>query len=201
MRDIRAPFHEPRLDLAVVGLLHLAQGEVDDEAALAETVEPEALAATEDVRRVDRDLDELVPEFRRRLERVISRMESEFGHDVTIVEIDAFTTERSGYDAVNALIERGDSFDALFCASDLIAIGAMRALQEKGFAIPLDVAIAGFDDIPVASFTNPSLTTVQQDTKPAANLLVETLLALIQGETVQSTTISAPVVIRQSTRR
>ena len=117
------------------------------------------------------------------------------------LQVDAITTERSGYEAANRLMERKAPFDALFCASDLIAIGAMRALQEKGFAIPRDVAIAGFDDIPVASFTNPGLTTVQQDTKTAANLLVETLLALIQGETVQSTTISAPLVIRQSTRR
>jgi DNA-binding LacI/PurR family transcriptional regulator len=117
------------------------------------------------------------------------------------LQVDAITTERSGYEAANLLMERKTPFDALFCASDLIAIGAMRALQEKGCAIPGDVAIAGFDDISVASFTNPSLTTVQQDTKTAANLLVETLLALIQGETVQSTTISAPVVIRQSTRR
>jgi DNA-binding LacI/PurR family transcriptional regulator len=117
------------------------------------------------------------------------------------LQVDAITTERSGYEAANRLMERKAAFDALFCASDLIAIGAMRALQEKGFAIPRDAVIAGFDDIPVASFTNPSLTTVQQDTKTAANLLVETLLALIQGETVQSTTISAPVVIRQSTRR
>ena len=117
------------------------------------------------------------------------------------LQVDAITTERSGYEAANRLMERKAPFDSLFCASDLIAIGAMRALQEKGFAIPRDVAIAGFDDIPVASFTNPGLTTVQQDTKTAANLLVETLLALIQGETVQSTTISAPLVIRQSTRR
>ena len=117
------------------------------------------------------------------------------------LQVDAITTERSGYEAANRLMERKAPFDALFCASDLIAIGAMRALQEKGFAIPRDVAIAGFDDIPVASFTNPGLSTVQQDTKTAANLLVETLLALIQGETVQSTTISAPLVIRQSTRR
>jgi DNA-binding LacI/PurR family transcriptional regulator len=117
------------------------------------------------------------------------------------LQVDAITTERSGYEAANRLMDRKAQFDALFCASDLIAIGAMRALQEKGLAIPLDVSIAGFDDIPVASFTNPSLTTVQQDTKTAANLLVETLLALIQGGTVQSTTISAPVVIRESTQR
>jgi len=115
-------------------------------------------------------------------------------------QIDAFTTERSGYDAANALIERCVSFDALFCASDLIAIGAMRALVDRGIRVPQDVAVAGFDDIPIASFTNPSLTTVQQDTKAAATLLVESLLALIQGEPVPSHTIPAKLMVRQSTQ-
>lgn len=115
------------------------------------------------------------------------------------LQMDAFTTERSGYDAVNALIERGVSFDALFCASDLIAIGAMRALVDRGIRVPQDVAVAGFDDIPSASFTNPSLTTVQQDTKAAATLLVESLLGLIQDEPVQSHIIPAKLAIRQST--
>ncbi|HWK52648.1 MAG TPA: substrate-binding domain-containing protein, partial [Steroidobacter sp.] len=115
------------------------------------------------------------------------------------LQIDAFTTERSGFDAVNTLIARGVSFDALFCASDLIAIGGMRALADRGMRVPQDVAVAGFDDIPIASFTNPSLTTVQQDTKTAATLLVESLLALIHDEPVQSHTIPAKLAIRQST--
>jgi DNA-binding LacI/PurR family transcriptional regulator len=115
------------------------------------------------------------------------------------LQIDAFTTERSGYDAVGALIERGVTFDALFCASDLIAIGAMRALVDRGIRVPQEVAVAGFDDIPIASFTNPSLTTVQQDTKAAATLLVESLLALIHEEPVESKTIPAKLAIRQST--
>jgi DNA-binding LacI/PurR family transcriptional regulator len=117
------------------------------------------------------------------------------------LQIDAITTEKSGYEAVSKLLERQYPFDGLFCASDLIAIGAMRALQERGLRIPQDVAVAGFDDIPIASFANPSLTTVQQDTKSAATLLVDSLLALIQGEPVESQTIAAPLVIRESTAR
>jgi len=100
---------------------------------------------------------------------------------------------------VAALIERGATFDALFCASDLIAIGAMRALADRGIRVPQNVAVAGFDDIPIASFTNPSLTTVQQDTKVAATLLVDSLLALIHDEPVESTTIAPKLVVRQST--
>lgn len=115
------------------------------------------------------------------------------------LQIDAFTTEQSGYDAACALLERKVHFDGLFCASDLIAIGAMRALHERGLRVPEDIAVAGFDDIPTASFANPPLTTVHQDTKAAAMLLVDSLLAVIHGETVQSRTIPPSLVVRRST--
>ncbi len=118
---------------------------------------------------------------------------------VNELQIDAFTTEQSGYDAACTLLDRGVQFDGLFCASDLIAIGAMRALQERGLRVPEDVAVAGFDDIPTARFANPSLTTVHQDTKVAATLLVDSLLAAIHGEPAESHTIPLSVVVRQST--
>jgi len=116
------------------------------------------------------------------------------------LQIDAFTTEQSGYDAVCTLLDRKTPFDAMFCASDLIAIGAMRALQEHGLRVPQDVAVAGFDDIPTARFANPALTTVHQDTKVAATLLVEGLLACIEGEPAESRSIAPSLVIRHSTR-
>ncbi len=115
------------------------------------------------------------------------------------LRVDAFTTEQSGYDAACILLDRDTNFDALFCASDLIAIGAMRALQERGRRVPEDIAVAGFDDIPTARFANPSLTTVHQDTKVAATLLVESLLSIIQGGKVESQTIAPALVVRRST--
>lgn len=117
------------------------------------------------------------------------------------LQVDALTTERAGYEAAHNLLARTRDVDALFCASDLIAIGAMRALQELSIDVPGQIAVAGFDDISAASFTNPSLTTVQQNTKEAATLLVDTLLSLIHNEPVVSRMISAPVVVRQSTLR
>ena len=79
------------------------------------------------------------------------------------------------------ILGSGIKFDAIFAACDLIAIGAMRALQESGKNVPKDVAVAGFDDIQIASFTNPALTTAKQNTKLAGELLVNKLLALIAG--------------------
>ena len=72
-------------------------------------------------------------------------------------------------------------FDAVFGASDLIAIGAMTALASAGRRIPEDVAVVGFDGIPMGAFTRPALTTVAQDTKRAGDLLVQTLIRLIGG--------------------
>ena len=139
------------------------------------------------------------PEFLQRY-RGHSQALSEAGLSVAAeLQVDAVSTERSGYDAAHTLLNRGVACDALVCASDLIAIGAMRALQERGRRIPEDVAVSGFDDIPVARFANPSLTTVQQDTRVAGALLVDSLIALIDDQPVASQVIPARVMLRQST--
>jgi DNA-binding LacI/PurR family transcriptional regulator len=113
----------------------------------------------------------------------------------------AESTERSGYEAMRALILRDAGFDAVFAASDLIAIGAMRALSDHGLRVPQDVALAGFDDITTASFVNPPLTTVLQDTKQAGEVLVDGLLALIRGESLESEVLPVKLVVRRSSLR
>lgn len=117
------------------------------------------------------------------------------------LQADAETTEQAGYEAAELLLERGQKFDAVFGASDLIAIGALRALVERGLAVPGDVAVAGFDDIPVASFIYPSLTTVRQDTGKAGEVLVEQLVRMIDGESVESAMLPAQLKVRRSSLR
>lgn len=114
------------------------------------------------------------------------------------LQIAAIFTEDSGYHAACQLIESGDDFDAIFAASDLIAIGAMRALQEKGITIPDQVAVVGFDDIAIASFTFPPLTTVKQNTQLAGDILVTKLLQLINGEQVEASLMPTELVVRKS---
>jgi DNA-binding LacI/PurR family transcriptional regulator len=113
-------------------------------------------------------------------------------------QVDCITTEQSGYEAAQRLISRGVVFDAIFAASDLIAIGAMRALEERGLSIPRDVAIVGFDDIPSASLTHPPLTTVQQDYRRAGEVLVDTLLARIKNEAANPEPLPGRLVVRKS---
>jgi DNA-binding LacI/PurR family transcriptional regulator len=146
------------------------------------------------------DASEHCPEFLERY-RGYAQSLTEAGCEVQpSLRAAAISTEISGYNAITELLSRNVRFDAILCASDLIAIGAMRALHERGLRVPEDVAVAGFDDIPMASFANPGLTTVQQDTKAAAALLVDTLLALIHGEPAESQKIPATLVVRESSR-
>ncbi|MBD9367857.1 LacI family DNA-binding transcriptional regulator [Xanthomonas sp. XNM01] len=115
------------------------------------------------------------------------------------LQFDAITTEQSGHEAASALLASGQAFDAVFAASDLIALGALKALREHGLRVPEDVAVAGFDDIAMASFVDPPLSTVQQDTKQAGQVLVDSLIRLIQGEPVDSQALPAKLVLRAST--
>lgn len=108
------------------------------------------------------------------------------------------STEQVGQDATATLLARGVRFDALFAASDLLAIGALHTLGGAGIAVPETVAVAGFDDIPMARFATPALTTVQQDTRRAGEILVDRLLQRIAGEPADSVMLPATVVIRRS---
>ena len=140
------------------------------------------------------------PEFFERYRGYAHALLTEDRRVQPLLQVDAITTEQSGYEAACELLERGLPFDAVFAASDLIAIGAMKALHERGLRVPEDVAVAGFDDIPMAGFVNPGLSTVQQDTKLAGSILVETLLALINDEPAQSRTIPVKLALRDSSR-
>jgi DNA-binding LacI/PurR family transcriptional regulator len=114
------------------------------------------------------------------------------------LQVDAESTQRSGHAAITRLIENGASFDGVFAASDLIAIGAMQALEEQGLQVPADIAVVGFDDVPSATFVHPPLTTVRQDTTEAGAILVDNLLSLINGEAVETAILPTRLVVRRS---
>ncbi|MBR2990234.1 MAG: LacI family DNA-binding transcriptional regulator [Solobacterium sp.] len=85
-----------------------------------------------------------------------------------------------GYAAVLRLMERCPEITAVFAISDLIAIGAMRALQDKGYRVPEDISLIGFDGIPFAVYTNPRLATIHQNVPQLAKKAVEDLLLRIK---------------------
>ncbi|GAA2499486.1 LacI family DNA-binding transcriptional regulator [Winogradskya humida] len=110
-------------------------------------------------------------------------------------------TIASGFDAVNSAIDGGLDFDAVFAHNDLSATGAMQALLDSGRRIPQDVAVVGFDDIPMAAHTQPPLTTVHQPLREMGEAAARTLLAHFEGSPLPNrpTIIPATFTARAST--
>lgn len=115
------------------------------------------------------------------------------------IRVPANNSESLGYRAAQQLMESGEAFDAIFAVTDLVAIGAMRALQEAGRKIPDDVSVVGFDDMPLAAYVSPALTTVQQDAEIGAEGLVRGIVGLIEGEPVESGLMAPKLIVRNST--
>ncbi|GII00310.1 LacI family transcriptional regulator [Planobispora takensis] len=99
-------------------------------------------------------------------------------------------SEESGMIAMRALLEGNPDVDAVFTASDPMALGAMRVLREAGRSIPGDVAVIGFDDSPAAAHSSPTLTSVHQPTEAMGRQMAHLLVARINGEQLEQ-----PVVI------
>ena len=88
-------------------------------------------------------------------------------------------TESSGMVAMQQLLS--NSPDAVFVASDMMAIGALKALRQAGWRVPQDIALISFDDIPIASAIEPALTTVRQPIERMGSMAVEVLLSVLEG--------------------
>lgn len=112
--------------------------------------------------------------------------------------VPAGMTADTAYEAMRAYIRSGARFDAVFAATDVIAISAMRALAASGLTVPRDVAVVGFDDIPMAAHVHPALTTVRQDRQRGARMLCDLLLRRIEGEDAPSATMPAELIVRES---
>lgn len=138
------------------------------------------------------------PEFFERYRGYCAALAAAGAPLVHTLQADAITTEKAGHSATLELLLRGETFDAILAASDLIAIGAMHALRDHGIEVPSQVAIVGFDDIPAASLVNPALTTVMQDTRSAGEALVDTLLRQVRDEPAANLVLPTRLVVRRS---
>ena len=113
--------------------------------------------------------------------------------------LDGDFSEQAGRDAVKRILA-GRRPDALFCANDMMAIGALEALKESGVAVPGEVALAGFDDIPIARYVSPPLTTAAVPIAEIGRQALECCAAIIAGRpTNQQRTFKPELVVRAST--
>ena len=111
-------------------------------------------------------------------------------------------TYEDGYRAAQALLERNDGFTALFAMSDVMALGAIRALCDAGKRVPQDISVMGFDGLPIGSYTVPRLSTVAQSVEQLAERGLNLLLGSIEKETPASHEIvPVDLLIRESVRK
>lgn len=89
---------------------------------------------------------------------------------------------RNGYDTTRALIKSGEKFTAIYCISDVLAIGALRALADAGLRVPQDVSVAGFDGQEMADFCIPRLTTIKQPLDEISKETMRLIFDIIEGE-------------------
>lgn len=108
---------------------------------------------------------------------------------------------RSGYDAAKLIMERHADTTAIFAVSDEMAIGAMRYLKDMGKRIPEDISVIGFDDIDMAAFSDPPLSTVRQPIQEIGKQAAALLLSILEGHEPPRRRILLPyeIVARGST--
>jgi DNA-binding LacI/PurR family transcriptional regulator len=108
--------------------------------------------------------------------------------------------QQSGYDGMRTLLRREPAIDAVFCATDLMAVGALQALREVGRRVPEDVAVVGFEDAPIAVSAHPPLTTVHQSPEEMGREMVALLLETMAAPDVDrpGRILSTRLVVRAS---
>lgn len=114
-------------------------------------------------------------------------------------------TQTSGHDAMALLLGEGVRPDAIFAANDMMAVGALLALQDAGVRCPEDVAVVGFDDVPIAALVRPALTTLRVEIAETGRRAMERLVTMIAASNDPQTTpdagcetIRPKLVVRQS---
>lgn len=107
---------------------------------------------------------------------------------------------QNGYAVTEELLERRNDVTAVFAISDVMAIGACRAILDKGMRVPHDIAVAGYDGIDISKYYSPSITTVKQPVDEIARESILLLFDIISGRrTHQHKVFDAEILVREST--
>jgi DNA-binding LacI/PurR family transcriptional regulator len=142
--------------------------------------------------------DPVAPEIAERLAGARKAL-SEAGMGEALTVLPAHLTAETAHPAISDwLANLGDVPEGIIAASDVIALSALRAFSERGFSVPYDVRIIGYDDLPLANQTMPPLTTIRQDMVAGAAHLVDLLFRRIGGEKAESIVLEPQLIIRGS---
>ncbi len=104
----------------------------------------------------------------------------------------------SAYSVMGRCIDEGLRFDAVFGTSDVVAMSAISAMHDHDISVPGDIAVVGYDDISLASYFSPALTTVRQNIPQAGRVLVDKVLHMAAGDAVESEMMPTELIVRRS---
>lgn len=107
----------------------------------------------------------------------------------------AFYSRESGYNAMLELLKLPDRPTAVFASGDMLALGAIMAAKDSGLSVPLDISVVGYDDIDLAEYVTPALTTIRQDTALLGSRAADILLASIEGKQLDKEAVLVPVEV------
>jgi len=107
-------------------------------------------------------------------------------------------TGEASYSAIEDYLASHPAPDGIVAASDVIAMSAVRALAAHGRRVPQDVGVVGYDDVQLAMYTNPSLTTIRQDVVAGARIMVDLLFQRMDGKEVSSVVMPPQLILRDS---
>lgn len=139
-----------------------------------------------------------MPEPRQRYEGYLQALKEKNIKADHSLQIDVPFEMSHASEAINQLLQQKISFDGAVCCSDLIALSAIAALTESGLSVPDDVAVVGYDDIALASYSSPSLTTVRQNIVQGGRVLVQKIMAQINGDKVADSVLKTELIVRRS---
>lgn len=142
--------------------------------------------------------DPIAPEIAQRLDGTRQALWEAGLHDALEI-LPAHLTAQTAHPEISRWLDTiGTVPDGIIAASDVIAFSALRALSEKGYSVPGDIRVIGYDDLPIANQSMPPLTTVRQDLIAGAAHLVDLLFRRIGGENTPSVVLEPQLIVRGS---
>ena len=103
--------------------------------------------------------------------------------------------------AIEGLLQKGIKFDGIVTISDVFAMAAIKTLRQAGIKVPGDVLVVGYDDISMSEYFMPAISSIRQDRQLGGQLLVEKVLALVEGESASSSVLETSIIVRSSSTR
>lgn len=134
-----------------------------------------------------------------RFKGYLNALEEEgIAYDPSLVLISGYN-HQSGYEAAKKIIESGRQIDAILAPNDLVASGIIKFLTEQGISVPYDISVVGYDDSLLTPIINPTLTSINQNSKEVGMKSVDVMLELLEDRKPKDVVVDVSLSIRKST--